>query len=348
MSEQIPPLKVRVQVVVLLFLAFHVWLVLGMVYFDRFLPPFDRLVYVLMPWKGLNALPLEANLGERLALMQGLLDASGRVAQASLTATVLSFVLFIMYLTLVYQQRQRRVHENTLLELKNREIARRNEFIRYISATIGHEFKNNLGRIKRRIDLLPGLPPDARERIDGNLDKLFADIEIFKKISDKREAGLVEFEQLDLREMLEGIAAQYADLAEMQVLGAVSQLRITAAPALLRTVFENLIDNSIKHKRPDQQRARIQIICGADRDGTRQYATVCFRDEGEGMDEQQADQCFYKGMGSGGGWGQGLYFAKYVVGLHAGKIRVGKDYTAPGRGAEFIISLPFIEEAADV
>jgi signal transduction histidine kinase len=348
MSNHSIPIKVKAQVVLLLFLSFHVWLVLGMVYFDRFLPPFDRLVPILMPWKGLSTLPLEASLGERLALMQGLLDASGRVAQTALSATVLAFVLFIMYLTLVYQQRQQRAHENTLLELKNREIARRNEFIRYISATIGHEFKNNLGRIKRRIDLLPGLPQDARERIDGNLDKLFADIEIFKKISDKREAGLVEFEQVDLREMLEGIASHYTDLADMQLQGGDAPHRITAVPTLLRTVFENLIDNSIKHRRLNQPRAHIQISCGRDRDGTRQYVTVTFRDEGVGMDELQADQCFYKGMGSGGGWGQGLYFAKYVVGLHAGKIRVGKDYTAPNRGAEFIISLPFIEEAADV
>jgi len=247
MSDNDIPFKVKAQVVLLLLLSFHVWLVLGMVYFDRFLPPFDRLVPVLMPWKGLNTLPLEASLGVRLALMQGLLDASGRVAQAALSATVLSFVLFIMYLTLVYQQRQRRVHENTLLELKNREIARRNEFIRYISATIGHEFKNNLGRIKRRIDLLPGIPPDARERIDGNLDKLFADIEIFKKISDKREAGLVEFEQVDLREMLEGIVAHYTDLADMQVQAVAAPHTITAVPTLLRTVFENLIDK-IRYK----------------------------------------------------------------------------------------------------
>ena len=38
----------------------------------------------------------------------------------------------------IYQQRQQRVRENMFLLLKNQEIGRRNEFIRYISATIGH------------------------------------------------------------------------------------------------------------------------------------------------------------------------------------------------------------------
>jgi signal transduction histidine kinase len=346
MSEQDIPHKI--QVLVLAALAAIVWLVLGMVYFDRFIPPFDRLVPLLMPWKGLSALPPEGSLGERLFFMQGLLEASNSVAQYALAALVLFFAAFTLYLSLVYQQRQQRVRENMFLVLKNQEIGRRNEFIRYISATIGHEFKNNLGRIKRRIDLLPGLPEEARERIDGNLDKLFADIEIFKKISDQREAGLVEFEQVDLGAMLKQIAQQFSDLADLEIVEAASPSRVIAAPTLLRTVFENLIDNAVKHKKPDQARARIRVACTMDRDGSRRYLMLSFRDEGTGMDEQQADQCFYKGMGSGGGWGQGLYFAKYVMGLHAGRLRVGKEYTAPGRGAEFILSLPFVEEALDV
>src|SRR3989337_1786234 len=130
---------------------------------------------------------------------------------------VVSFAAFSMYLSVVYQQKQRRARENMFLVLKNQEIARRNEFIRYISATIGHEFKNNLGRIKRRIDLLPGIPQDAKERIDGNLDKLFADIDVFKKISDEREAGLVDFQNIDLKTMLDELAVQYHDLADITV-----------------------------------------------------------------------------------------------------------------------------------
>ena len=66
------------------------------------------------------------------------------------------------------------------------------------------------------------------------------------------------------------------------------------------------------------------------------------------MDEEEADKCFYRGKGTEGGWGQGLYFAKYVIGLHAGKIRVGKEYTAPGIGTEIMIKLPFVEETIDV
>jgi signal transduction histidine kinase len=323
-----------------------IWLVLGMVFLERFIPPFDRLQQWLMPWKGL--IPAEADLDRRLSLMQGQLDASIRLTRYALVIMIVSFAALSMYLSVVYQQKQRRARENMLLVLKNQEIARRNEFIRYISATIGHEFKNNLGRIKRRIDLLPDLPREAQERIDDNLDKLFADIDIFRKISDKREAGLVEFKNIDIKAMLGDLMLHYGDLADVAVAEEVNAPLIYAAPPLLKTVFENLIDNAIKYKKPGQTRAHVRVACAIDRDGTRRYVTISFRDQGIGMDEQQADQCFYKGRTTGEGWGQGLYYAKYVIGLHAGKIRIGKEYTAPGVGTEIMIQLPFVEEAPDV
>lgn len=325
-----------------------VWLVLGMVYFDRFIGPFDFLIPWLMPWKGLYAIPMQASTEQRLNIMQGLLDASNRVSDISFFAMVIFFTLFSGYLTFVYQQKQRRARENELLLLKNQEIARRNEFIRYISATIGHEFKNNLGRIKRRIDLLHDIQPDAKARLDGNMDKLFADIEIFKKISDERESVLVDFKKVDLKEMLEGLAKQYSDLADSAFQSDIYTHIIFASQTLLRTVFENIMDNAVRYKKREQSRAQVLISFTMDIDGRRRYVSISFRDKGIGMDEQQADNCFYKGKSTGEGWGQGLYFAKYVVGLHAGKIRVGKEYTAPGAGAEIIINLPFVEEAIDV
>jgi signal transduction histidine kinase len=323
-----------------------IWLILGMVYTGKFIPPFKDLELVLMPWKAV--IPQEARLDQRLAIMQGQLDASNRIAQYAFVTMITSFAAFIMYLSVVYQQKQRRARENMLLVLKNQEIARRNEFIRYISATIGHEFKNNLGRIKRRIDLLPQLPQDARERIDDNLDKLFADIDIFKKISDEREASLIEFTNFNLKTMVDDLSVQYSDLIDMTIHESIAVPLIYAAPPLLKTVFENVFDNAVKYKKPDQRRARVFVSCAMDRDGSRRYVTVSVRDEGVGMDEQQADLCFYKGKGSGESWGQGLYFAKYVIGLHAGKIRIGKEYTASGVGTEIIINLPFVEEAPSV
>lgn len=324
------------------------WLVLGMLYFNHFVEPFDRLIPILMPWKAYEMIPEGATSEMRLALLSDELNSSNRAALYSFGIMAGSFTILCIYLTLLYQQKQRRSRENVLLLLKNQEIERRNEFIRYISATIGHEFKNNLGRIKRRLSLLPDIPEDAKKRLDDNMDKLFADIDIFKKIADAREAALTKFERVDLRTLLIGIAAQYSDLAEFTFVGEMEPAAIFASKTLLKTVFENLIDNAIKYKKPEQKRARVSLSCALDIDQGRRYLSLAFRDEGRGMDEQEAAQCFYKVKESQEGWGQGLYFVKYVIGLHAGKIRVGKEYTAPGAGTEIIINLPFVEEALHV
>ena len=336
--------KIAIPSLALLMLA--VWLVVGMVYLDRFPLSLKWVELVFMPWK--RPMPAEANLVQRLDLMQEQLDASARVSSYALTGLIVSFAALSVYLSILFQQKQRRVRENMILLLKNSEIARRSEFIRYISATIGHEFKNNLGRIKRRIDLLSELSPDARGRIDDNLEKLFADIDIFKKISDEREAALVEFKNIDLKEMLDDLANQYRDIAEIGIREVAPLSPIYAAPVLVKTVFENVFDNAVKYRKPGEPTARILVSCSMDQDGSRRYVSISVRDEGIGMDERQADECFYKGKGVGESWGQGLYFTKYVVGLHAGKIRVGKEYTAPGRGTEIIINLPFVEEQLDV
>lgn len=335
-----------IKLLALTVLMVFIWTVLAMIYTDRFIPPFNRVELWLMPWKAPT--PPHATIDTRLAIMQDQLNISNKISNYALVTMIISFAAFSIYLSVVYQQKQRRARENMVLLLKNQEIARRNEFIRYISATIGHEFKNNLGRIKRRIDLVPNFPQDAKERIDGNLDKLFADIDIFKKISDEREAGLVDFQKTDLKALLDDLAVHYSDLAEISIDYDVILPMIYAAPPLLKTVFENILDNAVKYRKPDTLRARVFVSCSMDKDGSRRYVTVSIRDEGMGMDEQQSDQCFYKGKGSGESWGQGLYFTKYVIGLHAGRIKIGKEYTAPAKGTEIIINLPYVEEALDV
>lgn len=332
---------------VLLVVTAMVWLFLAMLYFEKLPPPIASMGPWIMPWRHLFDPTSESSLPARMTYMGTLLDRSVIVANVGMFMVVSSITAFAIYATLVFQQKQRRARENELLIIKNREIARRNEFIRYISATIGHEFKNNLGRIKRRLDLI-SLPEDAREKINGNLEKLFADISIFKRISDEREAGLIEFERIDIIEMLRATSSQYSDLADFTIESEMPHAAIFAARTLLKTVFENLMDNAVKQKKPDQPKALISLVCTSELDVNRRYVSISVRDKGVGMDEQTAEQCFYKCKSAGEGWGEGLYFAKYVVGLHAGVIKVGKEHTSMGVGAEIIIKLPFVEESIDV
>ncbi|MEE9523626.1 MAG: hypothetical protein V3V59_02630, partial [Thermodesulfovibrionales bacterium] len=57
-----------------------VWLMLGMVYLDRFITPFDVLKPWLMPWKARPSGLGPAKVEDRLAIMQVQLDGSRQVA----------------------------------------------------------------------------------------------------------------------------------------------------------------------------------------------------------------------------------------------------------------------------
>ncbi len=322
-----------------------VWFVVVAFYFNWSFAPLNILNNWLMPWQNIHYNFTNHSIGEPLIIMQDMLESSYRLSNIALLLMLFLLGILTFHLTLFYQQKQRRTEENKLLRLKNQEIVRRNEFIQYISSTIGHEFKNNLGRIKRRIDLLHDIAQDEREKIAHNMDKLFADIDIFKKISDKREQGLVHFERVDLMEMLLQLSNQNNDLIDMRVVKSEYSPVIYASRTLIKTVFENLIDNSIKYKKPAQEHAQLTVSFSIDTDGSRRYLTLIFKDCGIGMDEVEQDRCFYKGKGfNKDGWGRGLYFAKYVIGLHAGKIKVGKEFTKPANGTEIIINLPFVKE----
>jgi hypothetical protein len=109
-----------------------VWTVFLMVYFEWFVPPFNLLIPVLTPWKMMFLAPAQTTLEGRLSFMQELLDDSRIIASTSFVVMAISFMTLSGYAIFIYQQRQRRSRENELLQIKNREIARRNEFIRYI------------------------------------------------------------------------------------------------------------------------------------------------------------------------------------------------------------------------
>jgi signal transduction histidine kinase len=326
-----------------------IWSFVLMIINDNILPPFNRLLSFLM-LDSVSVVDLEdRDLVNRLLSTKELFQTSQNITNISWNIMVYSAsALFLGYLYLIYKEAQRQLQENRLLRLKNEEISFRNEFIRYISATIGHEFKNNLARIKRRFVLLKGLPPWITENINGNFDKLFADIEIFKKIADTNEVGLVNFEKAKLITLLNEIAYNYKELAIISFSNIKQSIFVFTALPLLKTVFENIIDNAVKYKKDEQLLANINISLSQDIDDKRQYIVLSFKDKGIGMDEQTADNCFYKQSTSKDGWGHGLYYSKYVIGLHAGKIKIGKENTGLGVGTEVLVHLPSIIETENV
>jgi hypothetical protein len=121
-----------VRYISLLVVMAFVWLLLGMVYLDHYMKPFDRLIPWLMPWKGPGVISGEVTVEKRISMMQGQLDASNKAANYAFLVMLASFAALCIYLTLVYQQKQRRARENELLSKESGDCAAMNLFATYL------------------------------------------------------------------------------------------------------------------------------------------------------------------------------------------------------------------------
>jgi signal transduction histidine kinase len=96
---------------------------------------------------------------------------------------------------------------------------------------------------------------------------------------------------------------------------------ITADAAHMATIFEILIDNSIKFRKPDAPpRIRVSL---------RAPAEIAISDNGIGIDPEHSEIIFQPFKRLNGrqyaGAGLGLATAKLIAGMHGGEIRIGEQ-----------------------
>ena len=117
------------------------------------------------------------------------------------------------------------------------------------------------------------------------------------------------------------------------------EITVSDNAELLSHIWRNLIGNAIKFS-PQGGALYINLH----RAGKNVIFSV--RDEGPGMDEETQKHIFdkfYQGDASHGtkGYGLGLALVKRIVTICAGTVEVK---SAPGKGSEFIVTIPEMEE----
>jgi signal transduction histidine kinase len=217
-------------------------------------------------------------------------------------------------------------------------------------ATLSHELRNPLGAIQFAVQLmkLKVNDPDTVERSRAMIERqvkqvthLIGDLlEVSRIAEDKLH---LERERLDLgdcvRAAVETVRAQYD--ARTQAL----DLRGDAAPMIvvgdrnrLTQVIVNLLVNASKYS---HERTTVTIEVKA----VEGKAMVSVRDRGLGIPADMIDHIFeplrqvdsHRGNAAGG-LGLGLALVKQLVELHGGSVTALSD--GPGRGSEFIVTLP--------
>lgn len=155
------------------------------------------------------------------------------------------------------------------------------------------------------------------------------------------------FEEIDL----EKIVLQVISDLEMRIAETGGRVeldrlcRIKADPLQIRQLFQNLIVNGLKYRRPDippRVMVSSRIIPTPDTEGTEESCSITVEDNGIGFAPEAAERIFglfqrLHGRSQYEGTGIGLAVCKRIVERHGGTI---KAESSPGAGARFIVTLP--------
>jgi PAS domain S-box-containing protein len=230
---------------------------------------------------------------------------------------------------------------------------RKDEFL----ATLGHELRNPLGTLRNSAELLcraEHLTPELRTAC-GILDRQLRLMS--RLVDDLMNVSRIASGRLQLRREPLDLGALLLDITEsMRHLFDAKEQKLTYSPCgdairvfadreRLVQVFSNLLHNAHKFTQPGGH-IEVTLRC----EGRNAFVSV--RDNGVGIPAHLLEAVFElfqqvgreAGQDSQGGLGLGLALARNLAHVHGGEVRAHS--AGPGRGSEFTVELPILEEAA--
>ena len=222
---------------------------------------------------------------------------------------------------------------------------------------LAHQLRNPLAPIRNCLHLLrrgtgdPRLAADLYELMDRQVDRLARLVEDVLEIS-RMARGMVELEgqNVDLRHV--GRQAVDARRAEADRAGVALALTLPPAPVWLwaepgrlRRAADSLLENALRFT---GRGGSVTLEVGPEAGNL--HAVLMVRDTGMGIAPdvlERLHEALANPDGSldrgRGGLGLGLALARGIVELHGGAVRASSE--GAGRGAEFAVVLPLVDQA---
>jgi heavy metal sensor kinase len=221
------------------------------------------------------------------------------------------------------------------------------------TADAAHELRAPLALMRAQVEVVL-----RRDRTPGEYrashHALHEEIERLSLMADqllllaRADAGVLQAqtETVDLPELLEGIVERWRPAAVEREVALESELplegELRADPELLRRLFDNLLDNALRHT----PAGGTVLLSASAAGGTWRIAVD---DTGPGVDPDLRPHLFERfaradparGRGTGGA-GLGLSLSAAIANVHAGSIAV--EEPVAGRGARFVVVLPMAAE----
>ena len=192
----------------------------------------------------------------------------------------------------------------------------------FLHSLLRHDIRNKIQVIQGYLQLLDedeNLSEKGEEYIQSAEKGVKTSIDLIEKIRTLREANQEEIEEMDvkpvLNEAIDNLKDQMIDMELEVEMDSDEGFKVKAGP-LLKEVFFNLIENSIRHS--DGKKIRIS---------SKEYSEeiVCIiEDDGKGIPNDEKEKILKKGYTSDKekGTGLGLFLIQKLLEVYEGKIEV--------------------------
>ncbi|HVP15960.1 MAG TPA: PAS domain S-box protein [candidate division Zixibacteria bacterium] len=225
-------------------------------------------------------------------------------------------------------------------ELKNtqKKLEIMNEKLRVTGGLTRHDVRNKLSAIKGNAYLLKkqlagdGSALDKLKDMDAAVEQA---VRIFDFAKTYEMLGVEELVYVGLEKTVDEAISLFSGLKGVTVTNDCVGLSVLA-DSLLRQLFYDLIDNSLKY---GEKITQIRIRYEKTPDN---QLKLIYEDDGMGISEDARQKLFTEGFTTGKGSGYGLYLIKKMVEVYGWTIQ---ETGEPSKGARFIMTIPHMNQS---
>ena len=212
-----------------------------------------------------------------------------------------------------------------------------NEKLQVVGGLTRHDVRNKLSTITGNIYLNKKRLSDHPEILESLNDMASACeqiVRIFDFAKDYEMLGVEELTYIDVEDAIQKAVSLFSDLKGIKVMNECRGLTVLA-DSLLRQLFYNLIDNSLKYGR---KATKVNVHFEKT---PRDELKLLYEDDGVGILDGEKPNLFKEGYTTGKGSGYGLYLIKKMVEVYGWAIQ---ETGEPGRGVQFTITIPNVNQ----
>jgi len=221
------------------------------------------------------------------------------------------------------------------LKKTNERLEITNEKLHVVGGLTRHDVRNKLSAVTGNAYLLKRKlteDPEALEQLTDMeaavrlVERIFEFARVYERL------GVEQLASMDVGKAVDEAVSLFSDLKGVKIVNECGGLTVLA-DSLLRQLFYNLVDNSLKYGEKIRQIKIHYNTLNADQ------LELVYEDDGVGIPDKMRSNLFKEGFTSGKGTGYGLFMIKRMCEVYGWTIReTGKQ----GKGAQFTMLIPRI------